>query len=133
MKIRRFGDPILFKDKVQDFLIKNEAENNLPLGIINGLIIREYHAREPYMAYVEEGGSPLNVILCTPPHQSIFSYMDFLPTDKILRLSLKDMIDFLGEKFVGISANKKLAARLKGIYEGMTAEKVEQHTAMRIY
>ena len=133
MKIRRFDDPVLFQSKVQDFLIEDEAENNLPLGIINGLIAGEYQDREPYMAYAEEGGRPINVILCTPPHQSIFSYIDSLPADEILELCLKDLIDFLGEKFVGISANKKLAARLKGIYEGMTGKKAEQHMAMRIY
>jgi len=133
MRIRRFDDPLLFQDKVQNFLVEHEAENNLPLGIINGLIGGEYRDREPYMAYVEESGRPIIVILCTPPHQTIFSYKNTLPVDEILELCLKDLIDFLEDDFVGISANKKLAGRLKEIWEGMAGRKAEPHMAMRIY
>ena len=133
MKLQRFNNPGGFQDKVQDFLVEDEAENNLPLDIINGLIDGEYRDREPYMAYVEERGRPIIVILCTPPLQTIFSYTDSLPADEILELCLKDLIDFLGDDFVGISANKKLAARLKGIWEGIAGRKAEQHMSMRIY
>ena len=133
MKLQRFNNPGGFQDKVQDFLVEDEAENNLPLGIINSLIAGEYRDREPYMAYVEERGRPIIVILCTPPLQTIFSYTDFLPADEILELFLKDLIDFLGGDFVGISANKKLAARLKRIWEGIAGRKAEQHMSMRIY
>ena len=133
MTLQRFNNPGGFQDKVQDFLVEDEVENNLPLGIINSLIAGEYRDREPYMAYVEERGRPIIVILCTPPLQTIFSYTDFLPADEILELFLKDLIDFLGGDFVGISANKKLAARLKGIWEGIAGRKAEQHMSMRIY
>jgi len=133
MKLQRFDDPEIFRDMVQDYLIQNEAENNLPLGIINSLISGEYSDTEPYMAYVEERGRPIIIILCTPPHQTIFSFKKSLPSDEILELCLKDTADFLGDAFVGISANKKLAARLKGIWEGMSGRKAEQHMAMRIY
>ena len=133
MKLQCFNNPGGFQDKVQDFLVEDEAENNLPLGIINSLIAGEYRDREPYMAYVEERGRPIIVILCTPPLQTIFSYTDSLPADEILELCLKDLIDFLGDDFVGISANKKLAARLKGIWEGIAGRKAEQHKSMRIY
>jgi len=133
MKLQRFDDPEIFRDMVQDYLIQNEAENNLPLGIINGLIAGEYRDMEPYMAYIEESGRPIIVILCTPPHQTIFSYQNPIPADEILKLGLKDLIDFFSDDFVGISANKKLAARLKDIWEEMTGRKAKQHMAMRIY
>jgi predicted GNAT family acetyltransferase len=133
MNIRRFDDPVLFQEKIQEYLVIYEAENNLLLGIINGLIAGEYREREPYMAYVEERGRLSIVIMCTPPHQTIFSYTDSLPADEILELCLKDLIDFLGDDFVGISANKKMATRLKGIWEGMAGRKAEQHMSMRIY
>ena len=88
MKLQHFDNPEAFQDMVQDILVENEAENNLPLGIINGLIAGEYRNWEPYMTYVEERGRPSFVILCTPPHQTIFSYNNSLPADEILELCL---------------------------------------------
>ena len=73
MKIRRFGDPVLFQERIQDFLLVNEAENNLPLGILNNIISGEYREREPYLAYAEEKREPVIVALCTPPHPALFS------------------------------------------------------------
>lgn len=133
MKIRRFDDPVVFQEKIQDFLIEDEAENNLPLGILNNVISGEYRDRDPYLAYVEENGKPVIVILCTPPYQALFSYQNPVPADKILKLVLKDLMDFFGDEFVGISGNKKLAARLKGIWEEKTGSKAKKHMAMRIY
>jgi len=133
MKLYHFDDPEIFRDKIQDYLIQNEAENNLPLGIINNVISGEYRDRDPYLAYVEENGKPVIVILCTPPFQALFSYQNPIPADKILKLVLKDLMDFFGDEFVGISGNKKLAARLKNIWEEMTGRKAEKHMAMRIY
>lgn len=133
MIIRRFDDPQLFQDKIQDYLIQNEAENNLPLGILNGVISGEYRDREPYLAIIEQNGKPELILLCTPPYPAIFSYRDPLPADDLLAMCLEDLKDFLGDDFVGISANKKLAARLCDIWEGMTGGKAEQHMALRIY
>ncbi len=133
MKLQRFDDPEIFRDMVQDYLIQNEAENNLPLGILNNVISGEYRDRDPYLAYVEVKGKPLIVILCTPPHQAIFSYQNPIPADEILKLGLKDLMDFFGDDFVGITGNKKLTARLKDIWEEMTGRKSKKHMAMRIY
>jgi len=133
MKLQRFDDPEIFRDMVQDYLIQNEAENNLPLGILNNVISGEYRDRDPYLAYVEENGKPVVVILCTPPFQALFSYQNPIPSDKILKLILRDLTDFFGDEFVGISGNKKLAARLKDIWEEMTGRKSKQHMSMRIY
>jgi uncharacterized protein len=133
MKIWRFDDPEVFRKEIQDNLIIKEAENNLPLGIINNLISGEYRDRDPYLAFVEENHKLEIVILCTPPFPVIFSYQNPPPSDEILNLVLEDLIDFLGDEFVGISGNKKLANRLKDIWQELTGRKAELHMAMRIY
>lgn len=133
MKLQRFDNPEVFQDKVQDFLLENEAENNLPLGILNGVISGEYMDRDPYLALIEESGKPALVMLCTPPHQAIFSFHEPPPEDRVLELALRDLMDFFGDDLGGISGNKDLAARLKDLWEKTTGRKAEQHMAMRIY
>jgi len=133
MKIRRFIDPVLFQERIQEFLLVSEAENNLPLGILNNIIAGDYPEQEPYLALIEENGEPVLIALCTPPHPTIFSYQKLSPPDEILELVLKDLMNFLGDDFVGISGNKGLAARLKDIWENMTGREAKIHMAMRIY
>ena len=87
---------------VQDYLIQNEAENNLPLGIINNLISGEYSNQDPYLAFVEEKGVPIIAVLCTPPFPVLFSYQNPPPADNILKLVLRDLMDFFGEEFAGV-------------------------------
>ena len=133
MKIWRFDDPQLFQDRILEYLIQNEAENNLPLGILNNVISGEYIQEKPYLAYVEQEGIPRIACLCTPPFPVLFSYQKSPPSDEILSLVVADLIDFLGEKFVGISGNKTLVARIKDLWEGLTGRRAELHLAMRIY
>ena len=133
MKLQRFEDPELFQEKILSYLTKDEAENNLPPGILNNVISGEYQHENPYMAYVEQDGMPKITCLCTPPFSVIFSYKIPPPSSEILNLVLTDLIDFLGDDFVGISGNKELVARIKELREGMAGRKAEQHMAMRIY
>jgi len=131
MKIQRFGDPVLFQERVQDFLMEHEAENNMPLGILNGVISGEYQA--PYMAYVENEGSPVIVMLCTPPHPVIFSYQDPVPLDNVLEMALLDRKDFFDGALPGMTGNKKLMTRMSKISEKVFGIGTELHATMRIY
>lgn len=133
MKIRRFDDPVLFQERIQDILLVNEAENNLPLGILSNIISGDYREREPYLGFVKDKDEPALIALCTPPHPALFSYQKASPPDEILEMVLKDLVDFLGYDFVGISSSKALAARLKDIWEDMTGRRAEKHMSMRIY
>ncbi len=68
MKLQRFDNPELFQDAVQDFLLENEAENNLPLGVLANVISGDYIETTPYMSLLEDGGNPVLVMMCTPPY-----------------------------------------------------------------
>jgi predicted GNAT family acetyltransferase len=133
MRIRRFDDPVLFQDMIQEFLVIHEAENNLPLGILNSIISGEYSHRDPYLAYVEKDGRPTITIQCTPPYPVLFSYQNPPPDDEILEMILKDLTDFFRDEFVGITGNKELAIRIKDLWEERTGRKAEKKMAMRIY
>ena len=133
MKLRRFDNPRAFQEKVQDFLVENEAENNLPLGILNNVISGEYQEVTPYLAYLEVNGKPAIVMMCTPPHQVLFSYQEPVLPDGLLDLVLMDLMDALGDNFVGITGSKKLINRIKEIWEVKTRRKAILHSALRIY
>ncbi|MFV1948737.1 MAG: hypothetical protein ACC633_02255 [Anaerolineales bacterium] len=79
MKILHFDDPVEFQEITRDFLLRSEAENNLPLGIIASIIAGEYLEIDPYMALVEDGGKPFLVVMRTPPHPAFFSYQAVPP------------------------------------------------------
>ena len=84
MKILHFDDPVEFQEKTRGFLLRSEAENNLPLGILASIIAGEYSDRKSYLMLVEEGDKPFLVALCTPPYPVIFSYQEIPPAPDTL-------------------------------------------------
>lgn len=133
MKMLRLNDPIRYQEKIQPFLIQHEAENNLLLGILNNVISGEYRRETPYLAYVDQNGQPGMAVMCTPPFPVLLSYQVPAPDDEILDLVLADLMDFLGDRFAGVSGDKELAARMKGAWEDETGGMADLHMAMRIY
>lgn len=133
MKLIHYKDPVAFREAVLETLLTNEAENNLPLGILANVISGDYREHDPYLALVEKDGTPLISVMCTPPFPVLLSYEDPLPDDAILKLVLTDLLEVLEKKFVGFTGNKKLASRLKDLWQEMTGEKALLNMAMRIY
>ena len=133
MKIKKFTDPVLFQSIVREYLIRDEAENNLPLGILSSIIAGEYLETTPYMSLIEEGDKLRLVIMCTPPHPVLFTYQETSPPRAILRNVLIDLSETLGENFTGITANKILAFEIYKTWEELTGKKAKPIMAMRIY
>jgi predicted GNAT family acetyltransferase len=77
--VRRYTDPIAYRDRVSAYLEREEAVNNLPLGIVYRLAAASQHAgtsaragaRQPLLALVEEQGRVIFVMVMTPPHNLI--------------------------------------------------------------
>ena len=133
MIINQFSEPKVFQEKISSFLVRHEAENNLTLGILNGLIAGEYSDHKPYMGFVEEGGEPLIAAICTPPHPAIISYQDPSPEQRAVELQLEDLMDFLGEDFKGISGDKVLLEGMKKAWETLSGKTAQLKMSMRIY
>ena len=133
MKIKRFSTPSEFQSQALDFLVRHEAENNLPIGILNGMIAGEFMEYDPYLGYVEVAGEPQIAALCTPPYPVILSYQDPDPEQAIITLLLEDLIEFLGEGFRGINGPKALAENMKGAWEAISGTQAQLIMAMRIY
>lgn len=71
MRFEFFMDPQAFKDAVFPFLLQNEAQNCVKLGVIENLIVRPSLSHKTFLAAVRDdaaGGAVVATALMTPPH-----------------------------------------------------------------
>ncbi len=75
MRVIRHPDAPSFLSAAGDFLYRDEAENNLALGIAETLDgnPRYYGDTPPYFATVVEGGRTVGAVLRTPPHNLLLT------------------------------------------------------------
>ncbi len=72
MIVRRYTDPVAYRDRVSAVLEREEAVNNLPLGIVYRLAEKaRQEEHPPLLALVEDEGDIALVVLMTPPHNVI--------------------------------------------------------------
>jgi RimJ/RimL family protein N-acetyltransferase len=133
LTIKNFSDPKIYQSTVIEYLLSNEAENNLPLGILANIISGEYLDKKPYLALVDDGGNPCLVALCTPPFPVLFSYREVPPSREILTIVLEDLGEKLSDDFRGITGNKSLVTEMVGIWQDLTGVLAKLKMAMRIY
>jgi uncharacterized protein len=74
--MKLFSDAGRFLERVQPFLMKREAEHCLILGLLDSLRAGEQWGTEPpLMAVSEDNGEVAAVVLMTPPHNLILSWI----------------------------------------------------------
>jgi uncharacterized protein len=81
-QVRRFDDAAEFYEWVEPFLMMQEAQHCLMLGLCTMLIKTDTYEQPPYLACVEEGDDVKAVAMRTPPYNLILSEMadmDLLP------------------------------------------------------
>ena len=71
MQVVTYTDPAVFLERTRDFLEREEAFNNLPLGILGRLGTPTADSPNPFLATVEEEGELVLVALMTPPRRLI--------------------------------------------------------------
>jgi predicted GNAT family acetyltransferase len=90
MSVRRFTDARAFDERVGPMLMRQERENNVPLGIVRGLVAKPNEAA--LMLAVEESDQPICAAVMTPPFKLVLSsgpaaavapLVDYLRTDGI--------------------------------------------------
>ncbi len=133
MNILHYRDPVRFQVDTRDYLLRNEAENNLPLGILASIISGEYLEKDPYLALIVQGGEPILVVICTPPFPVLFSYQERPLKPIYVRQVIEDLIKELGPDFTGMSGDKKLLASPVEQYSLITGQQPIHKMAMRIY
>ena len=112
MELIRYQDPSKFQSMIKDFLLINEAENNLPLGILASLISGEYSDTLPYLAHVIDKGITRLAVMRTPPYPALFSYSPDPLEDELINLIISDLYKTFGDELTGVTAVKHMAAQL---------------------
>ncbi len=72
MKLTLTEDPHAFQERAFSFLLQNEVENNLMIGLLQRLIADKHDAADPpYYCVVEDAGRVVAAAMRTPPHNLI--------------------------------------------------------------
>ncbi|MGD1871784.1 MAG: GNAT family N-acetyltransferase [Mastigocoleus sp.] len=89
MKVHRFDNTSLFYQTVIPYLLKDEAENVLPIGICETLLNNsKLYDSQPLLVSVSMDGEIIAVAIRTPPHNLVLSKMKNL---KALELIAQDL------------------------------------------
>jgi RimJ/RimL family protein N-acetyltransferase len=133
MEVIKFEDPLQYQARVNDYLISFEAENNLLLGILAGIIGGEYKDLTPYLACVTDGKEIQTAVLCTPPYPVLLSYQNPAPSPAVLQTLLDDLQSRLGENFCGLAGNKEYVTSLIDLWQRRSGKEACLEMAQRIY
>jgi predicted GNAT family acetyltransferase len=129
MKIHRAIIPSEFLISQQKFLMQNEAENNLLLGISLSLVQNPEHLKlGSYLATVQENGEVIGVALYIPPQKLVLSRM---PADavELLAQDLKKNQIFPE----GIVAPSEVADRFAKIWSELNPLSIEPGLMLTFY
>ena len=133
MVIYHFDTPEDFQERVLHYLVRWEAENNLLLGILAGIIGGEYREIKPYLSLIEDQGVIQTAVLCTPPYPALLSYQNPTPGPAVLQALLDDLQSRLGEDFCGLAGNKEYVTPLIDLWQRRSGKEACLEMAQRIY
>ena len=133
MTLKVYTDPVEFLKITEAILLKNEAENNLLLGVLACVIAGQYPGKLPFMAHLENKSNHNLVMMCNPPYPVVFAFHENIPEKQLLEKVLLSLADYLGDDFTGITANKELSAALVNLWQEIKGIPATINTAMRIY
>ncbi|HEU4617775.1 MAG TPA: GNAT family N-acetyltransferase [Gammaproteobacteria bacterium] len=73
MKVRRFGEASAFLDRAESWLLREEAENGLFLGVATSLLGPHRFRAPIYLATVEDRGRIVGCAFRTPPYHPVIT------------------------------------------------------------
>jgi predicted GNAT family acetyltransferase len=127
--LRYENDPAVFQERVGSFLCEHEAENNLPLGLIAGMIAGVRYSDEPPLMATVEAEEIQAVALRTPPHKLVLSTSRSDEATSFLARELHAG----GCRLPGITACDREAWAFARQWSVLTGAKVRQGKGQRIY
>jgi RimJ/RimL family protein N-acetyltransferase len=133
MKLIKYQDPVQFHQAAAALLQLHEAENNLPLGILSGILAGDFADRDPYLGILTEGKNPILAVISTPPHPALLSFFDGPVSIEMVNLVINELDENLGENFSGLTGYKQLVAQFKPAAEAIKGKQLKIKMALRIY
>ena len=130
MQLRRFDSLQEFCDRAQDYLLQDEAEHNLLLGIVHTL--RHYPERypePPYLAIVEADHGVLAVAIRTPPYKLVLSKAMDLEALQLIAHDIQEQ----GKPIPGVSGLVTEVATFLQAWQALTGQSYRRSMEMRIH
>jgi hypothetical protein len=130
MKVHEFQDISEFYARIKDYLLIQEAQHNLLLGISNALIQNpQYFDKTPYLATVEISGDIIAVAIRTPPRPLLLSQIRNLQAVEALAQYL-----YLSDNFPpGVNAPTDEAQAFAQAWYSLTGQSYELKMALRTF
>lgn len=129
MKVSRHEGVDVFAEVVRDFLLKNEAENNLLLGLISDMQADPHLYQERLLFSVSEEDDVQAVAIMTPPHPVVISSSAHENAGRVLAEYLQDD----GIVPPGVNGPKREAQSFAKSWAQLTSSEVHLKRASRIY
>ena len=125
-----FSDAGEFLERVQPFLVRREAEHCLILGLLDGLRAGEqFGGAPPLMASVEERDEVTAVVLMTPPHNLIVSWV----ADDSTIGTIADELHSKGVAIPGVNGSADIARKFALKWCEFSGRTFRVQMAQRIY
>lgn len=130
MKLHKFEDASQFYAKVKDYLLNYEAQHCLLFGIIDSLIrYPQRYDENPYLAFVEDGGKVVAVVVKTVPYATVLSKIEDFGALEAIASNL----DAQKEPLPGVNALSEEALAFAQTWEKLTGQSYQIEIQMRIY
>ncbi|WP_456274394.1 GNAT family N-acetyltransferase [Bacillus sp. AK031] len=130
MKIVQYDKVQKFNDAVRPLLLQEEAENNLPLGLLDQIMEGRY--KDPFLAVMEEDGVVHAVFVRTPPHYLIATVLSEDKTEEVAEV-LWNYSNEKGLELPGFIGNKITTVKLAEVWSEKTEKPYQVHMRQRIY
>jgi uncharacterized protein len=128
MKLYRFDSIDKFWDNTQAYLLQNEAEHNVLLGVLQTLRCNpDRYPDLPYLAMVESDGEILATAIRTPPHKLLLSKANDLRSLTFIAQDLHQ------EPLPGVSGLVPEVEKFLQSWQGLTGQSYRLVTEMRIH
>jgi uncharacterized protein len=125
-----FSDAGRFLERVQPFLSKREAEHCLILGLLDSLRAGEqWGTQPPLMAVSEDNGEVAAVVLMTPPHNLILSWI----ADDYTIDAIADELRAKGVAIPGVNGSADIARKFALRWSQLSGCTFRVQMAQRIY
>jgi uncharacterized protein len=129
-QIEFFSDAAQFLERTLPFLLRREAEHCLIVGLLDGLRSGEqWGASPPLMALVKNRDEVAAVVLMTPPHNLILSWIANDPTIDAIAAELHAR----GIAIPGVNSSAEVAKKFAQKWSELSGQSFRIQMAQRIY